>query len=310
MKIKSIKAITLSMPFSHGGKKIIFHGKEWKSLEFNLVKIETDKGITGWGEAFGYTSWKAVKIAIEEMVAPLLVGKDMSNIPELLLTLQELKTALDAAEKDKEVGVIVLSGAGDRAFCSGGDMNWESSKEFKEHEYKFHIHLTKCSKPIIAKVDGYAIGGGNHMAYFCDLTIASENSIFGQNGPRVGSPAGGAIVAHSANILGHKRAREMWMTCKRYSAKEMMNWGLVNSVVKKDKLDEEVKKYGDEILKAAPTCLKILKASFRKQFEEILKITQKGMVEEVAPDYFKTGEQAEGAKAFLEKRKPNFKKFR
>jgi len=148
------------------------------------------------------------------------------------------------------------------------------------------------------------------MAYFCDLTIASENSIFGQNGPRVGSPAGGAIVAHSANILGHKRAREMWMTCKRYSAKEMMNWGLVNSVVKKDKLDEEVKKYGDEILKAAPTCLKILKASFRKQFEEILKITQKGMVEEVAPDYFKTGEQAEGAKAFLEKRKPNFKKFR
>ena len=89
MKIKSIKAITLSMPFSHGGKKVIFHGKEWKSLEFNLVKIETDKGITGWGEAFGYTSWKAVKIAIEEMVAPLLVGKDMSNIPELLLTLQK-----------------------------------------------------------------------------------------------------------------------------------------------------------------------------------------------------------------------------
>ena len=79
MKIKSIKAITLSMPFSHGGKKVIFHGKEWKSLEFNLVKIETDKGITGWGEAFGYTSWKAVKIAIEEMVAPLLVGKDIIN---------------------------------------------------------------------------------------------------------------------------------------------------------------------------------------------------------------------------------------
>ena len=80
MKIKSIKAITLSMPFSHGGKKVIFHGKEWKSLEFNLVKVETDKGIIGWGEAFGYTSWKAVKIAIEEMVAPLLIGKDMSNI--------------------------------------------------------------------------------------------------------------------------------------------------------------------------------------------------------------------------------------
>ena len=110
------------------------------------------------------------------------------NRPKVLnaftpVTLQELKTALDAAEKDKEVGVIVLSGSGDRAFCSGGDMNWESSKDFQDHEYEFHIHLTKCSKPIIAKVDGYAIGGGNHMAYFCDLTIASENSIFGQNGP-------------------------------------------------------------------------------------------------------------------------------
>ena len=92
MKIKSIKAITLSMPFSHGGKKVIFHGKEWKSLEFNLVKIETDKGITGWGEAFGYTSWKAVKIAIEEMVAPLLVGKDMSNIPAVSYTHLTLPT--------------------------------------------------------------------------------------------------------------------------------------------------------------------------------------------------------------------------
>ena len=89
MRIKSIKAITLSMPFSHGGKKVIFHGKEWKSLEFNIVKVETDKGITGWGEAFGYTSWKSVKIAIEDMVAPLLIGKDMADIPKLLLTLQK-----------------------------------------------------------------------------------------------------------------------------------------------------------------------------------------------------------------------------
>ena len=100
------------------------------------------------------------------------------------------------------------------------------------------------------------------------------------------------------------------MTCKRYSAKEMMSWGLVNSVVSKDKLDDEVKKYGDEILKAAPTCIKILKASFRKQFEEILKITQKSMIEQEAPSYFKTGEQDEGAKAFLEKRKPDFKRYR
>ena len=148
------------------------------------------------------------------------------------------------------------------------------------------------------------------MAYFCDLTIASENSIFGQNGPRVGSPAGGAIVAHSANILGHKRAREMWMTCGRYKAQEMKKWGLVNSVVSKKNLDKEVRKFGDEILKASPTCIKILKASFKKQFESLLKITQTDMVKKIAPNYFKTGEQQEGVRAFKEKRKPNFKKFR
>jgi 2-ketocyclohexanecarboxyl-CoA hydrolase len=225
-------------------------------------------------------------------------------------TLHELKKALDLSEKNKKIGIIVLSGAGDKAFCSGGDVNWEGSKEFQNHEYKFHIHLTECSKPIIAKVNGYAIGGGNHMAYFCDLTIASKNSIFGQNGPRVGSPAAGAIVAHSANLLGHKRAREMWMTCGRYKAQEMKKWGLVNSVVSKKNLDKEVRKFGDEILKASPTCIKILKASFRKQFESLLKITQTSMVKKIAPNYFKTGEQQEGVRAFKEKRKPNFKKFR
>ena len=165
-------------------------------------------------------------------------------------------------------------------------------------------------KPVIASVAGYAVGGGHVLHMICDLTIAAENAKFGQTGPNVGSFDGGWGASYMARIIGQKRAREMWMTCKRYSAKEMMNWGLVNSVVKKEKLDEEVKKYGDEILKAAPTCLKILKASFRKQFDEILKITQKSMVDEVAPGYFKTGEQSEGAKAFLEKRKPNFKKFR
>ncbi len=237
------------------------------------------------------------------------------NRPKVLnaftpITLAELEFALKMAEKDKNIGIIILSGAGDKAFCAGGDINWEDSKEFKKHEYKFHIHLSKCTKPIIAKVNGYAIGGGNHMAYFCDLTIASENSIFGQNGPRVGSPAGGAIVAYSANILGHKRAREMWLTCKRYSAKQMLAWGLVNSVVKKVKLDEEVKKYGDEILKAAPTCIKILKASFRKQFDNILKLTQKSMLKKIAPNYFMSGEQKEGTTAFKEKRLANFRKFR
>ncbi len=225
-------------------------------------------------------------------------------------TLVEIHDALQAAAKDKNCGVVVLTGVGERAFCAGGDVNWESSDEFQDHEYQTHLHILNCPKPVIARVNGYAIGGGNHMAYFCDLTIAADHAIFGQNGSRVGSPAAGATVAHSANILGHKRAREMWMTCRRYSAQHMMNWGLVNSVVPYAELDAEVRRFADDILKGAPTCMRILKATFNEHLNPIINLRQDEMVRKLAPHYFETGEQAEGAKAFLEKRTPNFRPFR
>lgn len=247
------------------------------------------------------------------------VGDDIAHIainrPKVLnaftpKTLEEIHDALDRAAKNKNVGVIVLTGTGDRAFCAGGDINWEMSDDFQSHEYQTHLHILDCPKPIIARVNGYAIGGGNHLAYMCDLTIAAEHAIFGQNGPRVGSPAAGCIVAHSANILGHKRAREMWMTCRRYSAQHMMNWGLVNSVVPYADLDNEVRRFADDLLKASPTCLKVLKATFRDHMSPIIKLRQDETVRRVVPDYFKTGEQAEGARAFLEKRAADFRPFR
>lgn len=157
---------------------------------------------------------------------------------------------------------------------------------------------------------GYAIGGGNHLAYMCDLTIAAEHAIFGQNGSRVGSPAAGATVAQSANILGHKRAREMWLTCRRYSAQHMMNWGLVNSVVPYADLDNEVRRFVDDLLMGSPTCQKILKSAFRDHMNPIAGLRQDEAVRRIAPNYFKTGEQAEGTAAFFEKRKANFRPFR
>jgi len=235
----------------------------------------------------------------------------------------DIEQRLIEAGEDPKVGVIVLTGTGERAFCVGGDVNWEKgedddlavgeddpSKKFAEHELTLNRTILECPKPVIARVNGYAIGGGNHVAYFCDLTIAAEHSIFGQNGPRVGSPAGGHLVAHAVNVLGHKRAREMWMLCRKYSAQQALEWGLVNAVVPMEELDQEVRKWADEMLVLSPTCLRILKRSFRQQMEPLLQHTVATTVQEVAPNYFETGEQLEGATAFLEKRPSDFSKWR
>lgn len=224
-------------------------------------------------------------------------------------TLEELTHAVEAAAVDRDVGVLVLTGAGDKAFCTGGDVKEEEEGKLVRGEYNFHTVLGQCLKPVIARVNGYAIGGGNHMAYFCDLTVAAEHAIFGQNGPRVASPASGHVVSFLARQIGHKRAREMWMTCRRYTAAQMLEWGLVNSVVPMEKLDEEVERYCEELLMASPTCLKILKASFEAEFDAI-RGQRYQFVKMIAPNFAGGEEQREGAKAFLEKRKPDFSRFR
>jgi len=225
-------------------------------------------------------------------------------------TINEMSAALDAAAADKNVGVIVFTGVGDRAFSAGGDVEWEADGGLEALDFPLDRQIVDCPKPIIARVSGYAIGGGHHLAYFCDLTIAADHSIFGQNGPRVGSPAGGYIVSHSANILGHKRARELWMLCRRYDARQALDWGLANAIVPKEELDAEVRKWADEMLSLSPTCLRILKASFRKHIDPIMDHEMSMLIREVAPNYFETGEQQEGANAFLEKRAPDFSPWR
>ena len=227
---------------------------------------------------------------------------------------KEIQARLAEAAADHKVGVIVLTGSGERSFCVGGDVNWEKGSGGKSGlqgmKFLLNREIAQCDKPVIARVNGYAIGAGHHIAYFCDFTIAAEHAIFGQNGPRVGSPAGGHIVAHAANVIGHKRARELWMLCRRYTAKQAYDWGLVNAVVPMAKLDEEVKKWCDELLAVSPTCLRVVKRSLYDQMKPIMDRDMDDLIQEVSPDYFSTGEQTEGASAFLEKRKPDFSRFR
>ncbi len=225
-------------------------------------------------------------------------------------TIKEMEHAILSTYDDSSVGVVVLTGAGDRAFSAGGDVKWESSGGLEDIEWNMGRYVVECPKPVIARVPGYAIGGGNHLAYCCDFTIAAEHARFGQTGPKVGSPASGYAVSHSANIIGHKRAREMWMLTRQYSAQQMLEWGLINAVVPMEKLDEEVDKWCKELLALSPTCLKVLKESFRIHMEPILKDKMADIVERVAPGFHKTGEQREGANAFLEKRVPDFSAWR
>jgi 2-ketocyclohexanecarboxyl-CoA hydrolase len=257
---------------------------------------------------------KEIFLEVKDYVATLTINRPKQLNAFTGDNIVEMERLLAQAADDPKVGVIVLAGTGDRAFCVGGDVNWEKGSGGKsglqDLDFKFNRLIVECPKPVIARVSGYAIGAGHHIAYFCDFTIAADHSIFGQNGPRVGSPAGGYIVSHAANVLGHKRARELWMLCRRYTAQQALEWGLVNSVVPKEKLDEEVRKYADELLALSPTCLRIVKRSFYHHMQPIMGRDMNDLIKEMAPNYFETGEQQEGANAFLEKRKPDFSAFR
>ena len=248
------------------------------------------------------------------------VAKITINRPDTLnsllpSTVIDMVTAIELAERDKTIGVIVITGAGDRAFCSGGDVNWEKEGGLKNRHIAvnmriLHEAVRHAGKPVIAAVKGYALGMGNHFAYSCDLTIAADNAIFGQNGPRIGSPAEGWIVSYSVRVLGAKKAREMWMLCRRYKAQEALAMGLCNVVVPLAEFDVEIDKWCKEILALSPTILKILKTSFEAESDYLREPAPNHFLKLVAPDFFDTEESKEGAAAFLEKRKPDFMKFR
>ena len=232
-------------------------------------------------------------------------------------TVEEMLEAVRDADYDTAIGVIVLAGAGERAFCSGGDNSARASSSEKEGGYggrglvgmpieELHSAIRDARKPVIAKVQGYAIGGGNVLATVCDLTIASDKAVFGQVGPRVGSVDPGWGTAYLSRLVGEKRAREIWFLCRRYSAAEAFQMGLVNKVVPADQLDAEVESWCREILALSPTAIAIAKRSFNADSENIRGIGALGF--EALALYYGTAEAKEGTSAFIEKRKPNYRR--
>ena len=226
-------------------------------------------------------------------------------------TIEEMLHAMMKAGWDKKIAAIVLTGTGDRAFCTGGDQSAHSGQYDGRGTAglpieELHSAIRDVPKPVIARVQGYAIGGGNVLATLCDLTIASDKAQFGQVGPKVGSVDPGFGTAYLARIVGEKKAREIWYMCRRYSAQEALAMGLCNVVVPHDQLDAEVAKWCAEIMERSPTAITIAKRSFNADSENIRGIGNMGM--QALSMYYATEESKEGVRAFNEKRKPDFRK--
>jgi naphthoate synthase len=247
------------------------------------------------------------------------IAKIMINRPEVRnafrpLTVVEMMKALDDARNDAEIGVIILTGEGEEAFCSGGDQKIRGDAGYVDDQgvhrlnvLDFQRQIRTCPKPLIAMVAGYAIGGGHVLHLMCDLTIAAENAIFGQTGPKVGSFDGGYGASYMARIIGQKKAREIWYLCRQYNAQQALDMGLVNTVVPLAKLEEETIQWCREILANSPIAIRCLKAALNADCDG-----QAGL-QELAGNttmlFYMTEEGQEGRDAFVEKRKPDFSKF-
>ena len=229
-------------------------------------------------------------------------------------TVFELKEAFTLAREDKNIGTIILTGQGNDAFCSGGDQKIRGDKGYVGDDGVPRLNILDVQrqirtipKPVIAMVAGYAVGGGHVLHMMCDLTIAAENAQFGQTGPKVGSFDGGWGASYMARIIGQKRAREMWFTCRFYDAKTALDWGLVNDVVPIDLLEETTVKLCNEILERSPMAIRILKAALNADCDGQAGLQQ--LAGDATMLFYMSDEAQEGRDAFKEKRKPNFKKF-
>ena len=232
-------------------------------------------------------------------------------------TVDEMVAAFQDAWADRSIGVVILTGSGERAFCAGGDQSVRGAEGYAGRQARsdigldvedLHAIIRDIPKPVIAAVNGYAIGGGHVLHVLCDLTIAAESARFGQVGPRVGSVDPGFGTAYLARVVGEKRAREIWYLCRQYSAHDALAMGLVNAVVPSDQLMETARTWANEILAMSPTALKLAKASFNADTDHIKGIGGLGM--SALALYYATDEAMEGRNAFLERRPPDFRKFR
>ncbi|MGH2751062.1 MAG: 1,4-dihydroxy-2-naphthoyl-CoA synthase [Actinomycetota bacterium] len=229
-------------------------------------------------------------------------------------TLFELSDAFDVARDDPRIGAIIFTGAGDEAFCSGGDQRVRGDDGYQDEKgvgrlnvLDLQVQIRRTPKPVIAMVAGFAIGGGHVLHVVCDLTIAADNARFGQTGPKVGSFDGGYGAGLLARMVGQKKAREIWYLCEQYDAEEALRMGLVNKVVPLDELEEATVAWANRILEMSPLALRMLKAAFNADTDGLAGIQQ--LAGDATLLYYLSEEAQEGRNAYLEKRKPNFDQF-
>lgn len=264
--------------------------------------------------------WKTIKnyedilFDFYDGIARITINRERYRNAFTPTTTAEIGDALRICREDRNINVIVLTGAGNMAFCSGGDQNFKGRGGYigKDGVPRLSVldvqkQIRSIPKPVIAAVNGYAIGGGHVLHVVCDLSIASENAVFGQTGPRVGSFDAGFGASYLARVVGQKKAREIWFLCRKYSAQEALDMGLVNKVVPLERLEDEYVAWAEEMMQLSPLALRLIKAGLNAELDG-----QAG-IQELAGDatllYYLTDEAQEGKEAFLEKRKPCFKQY-
>lgn len=266
--------------------------------------------------------WKPIKgfnfeeILFEEYnhIAKVTINRPRYRNAFTPKTVWEMSQAFNYCREALDIRVVILTGAGDKAFCSGGDMHVKGHGGYigtdgvpRLNVLDLQMQIRRLPKPVIAMVNGYAIGGGHVLHVVCDLSIASDNAIFGQTGPKVGSFDAGFGASYLARIVGQKKAREIWFLCRQYSAVEAERMGLVNKVVPFNRLEDECIEWAETMIERSPLALRMMKAGFNAELDG-----QAG-IQELAGDatmlYYTLDEAQEGGKAFLEKRKPDFDKY-
>ncbi|AUD02870.1 1,4-dihydroxy-2-naphthoyl-CoA synthase [Spirosoma pollinicola] len=258
--------------------------------------------------------YQEILFSYYEGIAKISINRPHKRNAFTPLTVTEMSEAMELAREDERVGVIILTGEGGEAFCSGGDQSVRGhggyigqDKVPRLNVLDLQMQIRRIPKPVVAMVAGYAIGGGHVLHVVCDLSIAAENARFGQTGPKVGSFDGGFGASYLARVVGQKKAREIWFLCDQYDAKEALDMGLVNKVVPLEELEEVTISWCRKMLEKSPLALRMLKSSFNAELDGQAGIQQ--LAGDATLLYYLSEEAKEGKDAFLEKRKPDFSKF-
>ncbi|WP_262847977.1 1,4-dihydroxy-2-naphthoyl-CoA synthase [Mumia quercus] len=273
----------------------------------------TDSTPTVWNSVGDYSDIRYE--TTDDGIAKITINRPEVHNAFRPQTIIEISDALTVAREDESVGVIILTGAGDKAFCSGGDQRVRGDSGYKTdagatgrfHVTDLHVQMRRCPKPIVAMVAGWAIGGGHVLHVVADLTIAADNARFGQVGPKVGSFDGGFGASSLSQLVGMKKAKEIWFLCRQYDAQQALDMGMVNAVVPLEDLETETVKWCREMLALSPYALRLMKASFHAAEDGYAGLQQ--LAHDTNLLFYGNDEAKEGREAYKEKRKPDFTQF-